>query len=83
MAKPIVLLPKPDDATQELWYGVAAASDTIGDLIEHIPCSGVGGQETRSELHEAQVLLGRAATLLERTAERYRKWQGIEEVTHG
>ena len=83
MAKPIVLLPKPDDAAQELWYGVAAGADTISDLIGNIPCSGVGGDETRNELHQAQVLLGQAAALLERTAERYLKWQGVKEVAHG
>jgi hypothetical protein len=83
MANVITLRPAVDEAAQGLWHGVATASDTIGELIENIPCCGVGGEETRNELHQAQVLLGQAAALLERTAERYLKWRGVEEVAHG
>lgn len=40
----------PDRAAEELWHGVAKASDKIGDLIGDIPAAGVQSEETRNEL---------------------------------
>jgi hypothetical protein len=83
MAQVIVLRPPPDDAAQALWHGVSTASNSISDLIDNIPCCGVHGEETRNELQQAQVLLGQAATALERTVARYRTWRPQEEVIRG
>jgi hypothetical protein len=82
MAKVTLLRPAPDQVARDLWHGVATASETISELVKNIPCYGVHGEETRGELQQAQVLLGKAAALLERTVERYRAWRG-DEVSHG